>query len=162
MSEKILNGVKKASNRALNIGKNTCVPMEGCISGVRPSAVTCCALPLMELTLDMVYMYSCVRFRQTEAALERKTLIILNAYRYLMHMHVSNMMKHHQQNTQYKVDCASTCTWHTILYEICRMFWFICKVYRPKFWGLLNREVNNMLTGWAFVHLVNYFAHPVN
>ena len=54
MSEKILNGVQKASNRALNIGKNTHVPMEGCISGVRPSAVTRCALPLMELTLDMV------------------------------------------------------------------------------------------------------------
>ena len=23
------------------------------------------------------------------------------------------------------------------------------------------REVNNRLTGWAFAHLVNYFAHPV-
>ena len=36
MSEKILNGVEKASNRALNIGKNTRAPIEGCISGVRP------------------------------------------------------------------------------------------------------------------------------
>ena len=27
---------------------------------------------------------------------------------------------------------------------------------------LQNREVNNMLTWWAFAHLVNYFAHPVN
>ena len=25
-----------------------------------------------------------------------------------------------------------------------------------------GREVNNRLTGWAFAHLVNYFAHPVN
>ena len=25
-----------------------------------------------------------------------------------------------------------------------------------------NKEVNNRLTGWAFAHLVNYFAHPVN
>ena len=24
------------------------------------------------------------------------------------------------------------------------------------------REVNNRLTGWAFAHLVNYFAYPVN
>ena len=24
------------------------------------------------------------------------------------------------------------------------------------------REVNNKLTGWAFAHLVNYFANPVN
>ena len=36
MSEKNLNGVEKASNRALNIGNNTCAPMEGCIRGVRP------------------------------------------------------------------------------------------------------------------------------
>ena len=32
MSEKILNGVEKASNRALDIGKNTRAPMEGCIA----------------------------------------------------------------------------------------------------------------------------------
>ena len=25
-----------------------------------------------------------------------------------------------------------------------------------------TREVNNRLTGWAFAHLVKYFAHPVN
>ena len=25
-----------------------------------------------------------------------------------------------------------------------------------------RRQVNNWLTGWAFVHLVNNFAHPVN
>ena len=31
MSSKILNGVEKASNRALNIGNNTREPMEGCI-----------------------------------------------------------------------------------------------------------------------------------
>ena len=36
MSEKNLNGVEKASNRALNIGKNTRAPLEDCISGVRP------------------------------------------------------------------------------------------------------------------------------
>ena len=27
---------------------------------------------------------------------------------------------------------------------------------------MTGREVNNRLTGWAFAHLVNYFAHPVN
>ena len=27
---------------------------------------------------------------------------------------------------------------------------------------LCAREVNNRLTGWAFAHLVNQFAHPVN
>ena len=26
----------------------------------------------------------------------------------------------------------------------------------------LFRELNNRLTGWAFAHLVNNFAHPVN
>ena len=36
MLEKILNGVQKPSNRALNIGKNTRAPMEGIFRGVRP------------------------------------------------------------------------------------------------------------------------------
>ena len=30
------------------------------------------------------------------------------------------------------------------------------------FTAVAYREVNNRLTGWAFAHLVNYFAHPVN
>ena len=29
-------------------------------------------------------------------------------------------------------------------------------------YDLLDREVNNRLTGCAIAHLVNYFAHPVN
>ena len=36
MLEKILKGVQKPSNRALNIGKNTRAPMEGIFRGVRP------------------------------------------------------------------------------------------------------------------------------
>ena len=36
MLEKILNGVQKPSNRALNIGKNTRALMEGIFRGVRP------------------------------------------------------------------------------------------------------------------------------
>ena len=36
MLEKILNGVQKPSNRALNIGKNTHAPMEDIFRGMRP------------------------------------------------------------------------------------------------------------------------------
>ena len=40
-----------------------------------------------------------------------------------------------------------------------------CKIFYGKGLPHYNpeiREVNNRLTGWAFAHLVNYFAHPVN
>ena len=36
MLGKVLNGVQKSSNWALNIGKNTRAPVEGIFRGVRP------------------------------------------------------------------------------------------------------------------------------
>ena len=39
----------------------------------------------------------------------------------------------------------------------------ILNLYRYYFVVIVvDREVNNRLTGCVFVHLVNYFAHPVN
>ena len=40
-----------------------------------------------------------------------------------------------------------------------------CKIFQDKGLPHYNpeiKEVNNRLTGWAFAHLVNYFAHQVN